>query len=110
MALTGIIACFFYNAWVYTIRTWSNLEGKLWDLKTVTTADFAVKVRLPEEVWTKWLAHSMKMKKSKSADTGGTNPEKDCGKPIFRDFVIQEFEKQMLTAEELFKNVSAGNK
>lgn len=66
-----------------------SLNEKLWDLKTVTTADFAVKVELPEEVWTNWIKNERKIKKNKS-DTGGTDQDhpNESSKYSFKDYVI----------------------
>ena len=30
------------------------MDSKNWDIETVTTADFAVQVKISEKVWTKW--------------------------------------------------------
>lgn len=33
----------------------------MWDVKTVTTADFTVEVEIYESVWQKWLEYKTKM-------------------------------------------------
>lgn len=54
IAVIAVISCFlFLFKLVYEDQV-CEINYKFWDIKNTTAADFAIEVRLPEEVWTKW--------------------------------------------------------
>ena len=64
ISLIGIVGCIIYNLTIYSSKTTASLDEKMWDVQTVTTADFTVEVEINKEVWDKWLDYKSKMNSS----------------------------------------------
>lgn len=60
IAATAIVACIFYRCIIYFLRTTASIDYKLWDIHTVTAADFTVEVNIPEIIWRKWKKRNIK--------------------------------------------------
>ena len=45
---------FIFLFYIYYLRILSEIDAKTWDIQTVTTADFAVEVKIPDKVWKLW--------------------------------------------------------
>ena len=52
--MTSIVSCFYFSFVIYYKKVGSEINEKLWDLSTVTTADFTVDIEFPIEIWPKW--------------------------------------------------------
>lgn len=50
----GFFICFIYFLMIYYLSKTSTLDYKLWDVLTVTSADFTVEYFIPEIVWTQF--------------------------------------------------------
>ena len=61
MASTAVIACIFYRCVLYFLRTTASINYKLWDINTVTAADFTIEIDIPEIIWKKWIKRGMKL-------------------------------------------------
>ena len=46
VTISGIIVCIIFRFSIYFRRTMSDIDANIWDIDTVTTADFAVQVNL----------------------------------------------------------------
>lgn len=55
------------------------MDAKTWDIQTVTTADFAVKIPIPEKVWERWNYSYERVKTQMT----------------FKDYLIYELELQV---------------
>ena len=51
-----ILSIFVYRFAIYYLRANDQMEEMKWDVKTITTGDFTVKIHLTNSVWGKWLA------------------------------------------------------
>lgn len=61
VASTAIIVCIFYRCVLYFLRTTASINYKLWDINTVTAADFTIEIDIPEIIWKKWNKRKMKV-------------------------------------------------
>ena len=52
------------------------MDAKVWDVQTVTTADFAVQIKITEKVWDKW----------------NNSVHKIIEKKIFSEYLAEELE------------------
>ena len=50
-----VIICLVFRFTLYNMRSKVQLEEMIVDVQNVTTADFAIKLFLPKEVWDNWL-------------------------------------------------------
>ena len=73
------------------------MDEKLWDLSTVTTADFTVDIEIPNEVWPRWKAYKRKVHEEHKADREHVHT------PIrFQDLFINELHEQMKKTKPVF--------
>ena len=72
MAISGVLCCLLYRSFVYWIRINLDIDLKVWDIETVTVADFSVQVDIPRKLWGNWL------EKQKSGEVSQSN---------FKDFL-----------------------
>lgn len=55
ITITGVICCLLYKFSVYWLTINLDLDLKVWDISTVTVADFSVQVEIPQTLWEKWI-------------------------------------------------------
>lgn len=51
MTCSAVVGGLLFTFVIYYLRISANLNFKLWDLKTVTAADFTVEVSFTKEMW-----------------------------------------------------------
>jgi len=83
-SIAGIICCLMFSFLVYFLRKAAVLNYKLWDISTVTTADFTVQVTFSDKMWPKWKEHIAANK----------NPK--CS---FKEYFREELLRQLNTVE-----------
>jgi len=59
-AFIGLVACFIYSYVIYHTRKSAAINYKIWDMNTVTAADFTVEVGIPPIIWRKWNRRNIK--------------------------------------------------
>jgi hypothetical protein len=86
VACLGLFICFIFFCTTYYLSKTSYNDYKLWDVFTVTAADFTVEYTIPRSVW----------------DAYCRLPESDVGESkavAFESYLKNEFEK-IISAEE----------
>lgn len=43
---------------IYYTRESVEMDEMMWDIKTMTTSDFSIKIYIHDKVWEKWLKHN----------------------------------------------------
>ena len=54
LALVSILACLIFYYTIYYLKYSASLNYLNWDCRTITAADFTVKITIPRSVYLKW--------------------------------------------------------
>jgi hypothetical protein len=49
-----MLCCITYRFFVYWLRVNLDIDLKVWDVDTVTVADFSVQISVTRKLWEKW--------------------------------------------------------
>jgi len=58
--MIGIVSCLAFSFTIFYIKKAALINFKIWDVNTVTSADFTVIVTLPPIIWRKWNRRKIK--------------------------------------------------
>ena len=62
----GILMCLIYSLFIYYLQSTTKLNYKLWDVNTVTPADFTVEYTISHSMWDDFCANHLQKGHEKS--------------------------------------------
>jgi len=96
IACLGIFSCFLFLLLIMYLTKISDLDYKLWDVETVTAADFTVYQNIPEEFW-----HAFEnLDRTSKSVSGGFGEAMDFEEYLKREYERIVNEQPMVNSDE----------